>query len=84
MKRLLLLFSIIVMALTSCEDKRLQTYVANIPVYLSYDALRSSFEVINGVSMEKPGNISFYGFHIFINEYQKGIHVVDLSDPTSP
>jgi hypothetical protein len=84
MKRLLLLFSIIGMALTSCEDKRLQTYMANIPVYLSYDALRSSFEVVNGVSMEKPGKISFYGSHIFINEYQKGIHVVDLSDPTSP
>ncbi len=84
MKRLLLLLSIISLVLTSCEDKRLQTYMANVPVYLSYEALRSSFDVKSGVSMEKPGKISFYDSYMFINEYQEGIHVVDLSDPTSP
>ena len=84
MKRLLLLLSIIGLVLTSCEDKRLQTYMANVPVYMSYDELRSSFELLSGVALEKPGKISFYGSHMFINEYQKGIHVVDLSDPTQP
>jgi len=84
MKRLLILFSIIGLALTSCEDKRLQSYMANVPIYLSYDALRSSFEVHTEVPLEKPGKISFYGSYMFINEYQKGIHVVDLSDPSQP
>ena len=84
MKRLLILFSIISIALSSCEDKRLQTYMANVPVYLSYNELRSSYEVINATSLEKPGKIIFYGSHMFINEYKKGIHVVDLSDPSNP
>ncbi|MCD4710199.1 MAG: hypothetical protein K8R52_05085 [Bacteroidales bacterium] len=84
MKRLLILFSIIGLALTSCEDKRLQTYTANVPIYMSYDALRSSFGVVTGASLEKPGKICFYGSHMFINEYQEGIHVVDLSDPANP
>ena len=84
MKRLIILFSIIGIFLTSCEDKRLQTYMANVPVYMSYDELRSSFEVIADVPMEKPGKICFYGSHLFINEYQEGIHVVDLSDPSQP
>ena len=84
MKRLLILFSIIGLAFTSCEDKRLQSYLANVPVYLSYDALRSSFEVLTEVPLEKPGKISFYDSYMFINEYQKGIHVVDLSDPSQP
>jgi hypothetical protein len=84
MKRLFVLFSIIGLALTSCEDKRLQTYMANVPVYLSYDALRSSFEVSSGAILEKPGKIYFYGSYMFINEYQKGIHVADLSDPAQP
>ena len=84
MKRLLILFSIIGLTLTSCEDKRLQSYMANVPIYLSYDALRSSFEVLTEAPLEKPGKISFYGSYMFINEYQKGIHVVDLSDPTNP
>jgi hypothetical protein len=84
MKRLFILLSIIGMALTSCEDKRLQTYVANVPIYMSYDALRSSFKLVTGAPLVKPGKISFYGSYMFINEYQKGIHVVDLSDPTQP
>jgi hypothetical protein len=58
--------------------------MANVPVYMSYEALRSSFEVLSDVPMEKPGKISFYDSYMFINEYQKGIHVVDLSDPSSP
>ena len=84
MKHLLFLFSLIGITLISCEDRCLQTYVANVPIYMSYDELRSSFEVITGASMVKPGKICFYGSHMFINEYQKGIHVVDLSDPTDP
>ncbi len=84
MIRLPILLSIILIALTSCEDKRLQTYMANVPIYLSYDELRSSFEVNSTASLEKPGKIIFYGSYMFINEYQKGIHVVDLSDPSNP
>lgn len=84
MKRLLILISIVSISLTSCEDKRLQTFVANVPIYLSYETLRSSFEVRTEAVLEKPGKIYFYGSHMFINEYQKGIHVVDLSDPTQP
>ena len=84
MKRLIFLFSLIGIALTSCEDQHLQTYLANVPVYLSWDELRSSFEVDAPASMEKPGKILFYGSHMFINEYQKGVHVADLSDPSNP
>ena len=84
MKRLPILLSIILIALASCEDKRLQTYTANVPIYLSYDDLRSSFEVISAASLEKPGKIVFYGSYMFINEHQKGIHVADLSDPSNP
>jgi hypothetical protein len=84
MKRLLFLIPLISIALYSCEDKRLQTYMANVPVYLTYDALRSSFEISSAAILEKPGKIYFYGSYMFINEYQKGIHVADLSDPSMP
>ena len=84
MKRLLFLFSLAGLLLSSCEDKRLQSYMANVPIYLSYDELRSSFEVSSGAELEKPGKIYFYGDHMFINDYQKGIHVADLSDPANP
>ncbi len=84
MKHLLFLLSFSAIILSSCEDKRLQTYMANVPLYLSYDELRSSFEVLDAEDMVKPGKICFYGNHMYINEYQKGIHVVDISNPENP
>lgn len=84
MKRIILLLSVTGILFTSCEDKRLQTYLANVPVYLSWDDLRTSFEVGPEAPIEKPGKILFYGSYMYINEYQKGIHVVDLSDPSNP
>lgn len=58
--------------------------MANVPIYMSYDELRSSFKIVNDQALEKPGKIYFKDQYIFINEYQKGIHVIDLSDLTSP
>jgi len=84
MKRLIFLLPILVLVLDSCEDKRLQTYLANVPQYMSYEELRSSFEVSGDQALEKPGKINFKDNFMYINEYQKGIHVVDLSDPENP
>lgn len=84
MKRILFLLTILVLVTTSCEDKLLQTYMANVPVYMSYDDLRSSFKVDTEQDLEKPGKIYFKDNFMYINEYQKGIHVVDLSDPENP
>ena len=84
MKRLLFLLTVLGLALGACEDKRLQTYLANVPQYLSYEDLRSSFEVTGEHALEKPGKIYFQDNFMYINEYQKGIHVVDLSDPANP
>jgi hypothetical protein len=51
---------------------------------MSYTELRASFQVNTGVELEKPGKIYFKDQYMYINEYQKGIHVVDLSDPSNP
>ncbi|TFH28092.1 MAG: hypothetical protein E4H10_01635 [Bacteroidia bacterium] len=84
MKRILLLLSLLGLVISSCEDKTLQTYMANVPVYMSYEDLRASFKVSNEQALEKPGKIYFKDSYMYINEYQKGIHVVDLSDPENP
>lgn len=72
------------LVISSCEDKRLQTYMANVPVYMSYDELRSSLKVTGAEDLIKPGKIYFKDQYMYINEYQKGIHVVDLSDAEHP
>jgi hypothetical protein len=70
--------------LVSCTDKQIQTYLANVPVYMSYEELRSSFNTTGERELVKPGKIYFHGNFAYINEYQEGIHVVDLTDPAHP
>jgi hypothetical protein len=74
----------ILLVLTSCTDKRLQTFTANAPIYISYEELRSSYSVSSGVELQKPGKIYYKEPYLYINEYGEGIHVVDLSDPANP
>ena len=67
--------------LISCKDKIEQVYTVNEPVYLSYNDLRNSFKVAEGQQIIHPGKIYFKDHYIFVNEYQKGIHVIDNTDP---
>lgn len=84
MKRATFLILAIALSITSCSDKRLQTYTANVPIYMTYEDLRASFEVTSERELKKPGKIYFKDEYMYINEYQEGIHVVDMSDPTNP
>jgi len=84
MKQTFFLITILALALTACEDTKLQTYSANVPLYLSYDELRTSFQITADEPLVQPGKIYFKDQYMYINEYQKGIHVVDLSIPANP
>jgi len=68
----------------SCQDESYVTYTANVPVYLSYDELRESVKVEQPTALVNPGKIYFKDNYIYINEYRKGIHVIDNSNPSAP
>jgi hypothetical protein len=80
----IILSLIIVAGLQSCEDESYVTYTANVPVYLSYEDLRKSVKVENPVELVNPGKIYFKDNIIYINEYRKGIHVFDNTNPSNP
>lgn len=84
MKRALIFISLFCLGITACEDTRLQSYVANVPVYMSYEELRSSFSTSSDEPVVHPGKIYFKDHYMYINEHRKGIHVVDLTDPSDP
>jgi hypothetical protein len=69
---------------TSCTDKIFETFTANSPVYMSYDALRSAVKMSAARDLNTPGKIYFKDQYIFINERMKGVHVYDVSDPANP
>ena len=67
-----------------CQDKLLETYEVNTPVYMSYDLLRSSVYDTLPIEFEHPGKIYIKDNYLFINEVKEGIHIVDNSDPSNP
>ena len=77
-------FIIIVSLPFSCEDRFVESYKANVPVYMSYEALRTSVNQDEPFQLNNPGKLYFKDNYIFINENQEGVHVIDNSDPSDP
>ena len=73
-------------AFSACKDNTFErvTYEANVPVYMSFSEFRTSFAKSEPQEITMPGKIYFKDNFLFVNEYGKGIHVVDNSDPASP
>lgn len=73
--------------LTTCKEEiiRTRTYHTKVPFYLSVSALRA--QVITAQAPRKlsePGKIYIYGNYLFINEVNRGIHIVDNTNPSAP
>ncbi|WP_236977533.1 LVIVD repeat-containing protein [Membranihabitans maritimus] len=54
------------------------------PVYLSKTEYNAPIEVGSPRTLENPGILYSYKNYILINEINKGIHVIDNTDPTNP
>lgn len=70
---------------TSClKDNLTRTYTIMTPV------LKTKQEVIAAIKSDQPKNIGtagkfyLYGRYIFLNEVNKGVHVIDNADPSNP
>jgi len=85
MKQLNYIFLLVtVFAFSSCMDKYTEFYTANSPVYLSFEDLRSAVKTSEPSDLYNPGKIYFKDNILFVVEKLKGIHVFDMSVPSSP
>ncbi len=74
----LLLFS-------SClKDKCTQTYSILSPVYKTKQEVYAGIKSTPAKAITNPGKITLFGSYIFLNEINKGIHVIDNSNPSAP
>ncbi|NQU51063.1 MAG: hypothetical protein HQ522_00845 [Bacteroidetes bacterium] len=71
-------------AFSGCKDVIYENDLRNVPVYLSFEELRSSVTKIESQDLVNPGKIYFKDGYIFINEEMKGIHVIDNRNPENP
>lgn len=71
--------------LNSClKDHCSRTYTLYIPVYKTLAQVRADMKSGASRSVQSPGKLYVYGNYIFLNEQEKGIHVIDNSNPAAP
>ena len=66
------------------KDTCTKTYVIYTPVYLSKTEARNNINSNAPRPVVKPGKLFVRGNYIFLNEIDKGIHIIDNSNPASP
>jgi hypothetical protein len=88
MKNLNFYFLLIIslLLLDSCGDKcqNLITYKTLMPVYMSKEQLAKSVASIPAKALTNTGKIWIYDNYLFVNELNKGIHVIDNTNPNFP
>ncbi|TVP50692.1 MAG: hypothetical protein EA341_07170 [Mongoliibacter sp.] len=75
------------LTLPSCHDevKSSYTFRTMVPVFLDMNAVREADIIIEPAKpLDSPGKIYIFEDFLFINEPQKGIHILDNTDPSSP
>lgn len=75
---------LILLAVGGCVKNDEYTYEVYKPVYKSFDEFRNSFNVTSAKEIQQAGKIYFKDNYIFVNEVNKGIHVIDNADPSNP
>ncbi|MGZ3952066.1 MAG: LVIVD repeat-containing protein [Flavisolibacter sp.] len=91
MKKLLLAAGIgtvlcfVVFFLQGClKDQRTHTYTIMRPIYQTVEAAKANIKSNAPKTIESPGKIFVYGDYVFLNEFDKGVHIIDNSNPANP
>ena len=87
MKKNLFLFSLTLLALTGCENKvtEMVTYKINEPIFMATSTFRNSVKVTaDPQKITSIGKMCFYNNYLYISEPEKGIHIINNTDPTNP
>jgi hypothetical protein len=79
-------FSLLTVLLFSgcLKDDCSNTYTIYAPVYKTLTQVRADMKSGQPQAIEQPGKIYLFGKYIFWNELNKGIHIIDNSNPAVP
>ncbi|MCE5179038.1 MAG: hypothetical protein LLF81_07845 [Porphyromonadaceae bacterium] len=87
MQKLTYLFFITGLLLfAGCKDyvEEYVSYTINEPVFMPASEFRSTVSVEMPKPIEKQGKIVFFNGYLYISQPEKGIHVIDNRNPSSP
>lgn len=81
----ILAIAALILLLQSClKDKLTHTYTILVPVYKSKTEVYANIKSNSPREVHSPGKIFVYGNYIFLNEIDKGVHIIDNSNPAHP
>ncbi len=66
----------------SCKQQKTYTYYE--PVYKTKAEVRDNIKSNAAREVENPGKINILGNYIFLNELDKGIHIINNANPAQP
>ena len=81
---LLLPFTLCFILQGCLKDKMTKTYTMLVPVYKEKTEVYANIKSNAPAGIQQPGKLFIYGDYIFLNEVDKGIHIIDNSNPASP
>ena len=79
-----LLFSLFFMGCIKDTCHKTYTYTYYLPVYKTKDEVKANIKSNAAKEVQNPGKLFTIGNYIFLNEVDKGIHIIDNSNPASP
>jgi hypothetical protein len=80
-------FFVAAFILSSCMKdtvKRTYTYTLFRPVYKTSAAVRADIRSNTAEEVQQPGKLFLKDHYIFLNEVDKGVHIIDNTDPAHP
>ena len=84
-KNIFILTLVAVALVSSCSDKEdVEYYNLATPVLLSLNEVRKSVEVLPPKEIHESGKIYSYEDYVFINDKNKGVHIVNNKNPKNP
>lgn len=84
MKNILLLYAFTCLWSCQDDDANYETISVAIPETMSKTELRNSVKVQSAKPMIETGKIYAYANYIFVSDKDKGIHIIDNSNPKAP
>ena len=66
------------------KDKCSHTYTLYTPVYKTLTEVRAAIKSTSPQPLRSTGKIYLFGKYIFLNEPNRGIHIIDNSNPSKP
>lgn len=80
-----LLFFFVASFFSSClKDQCTRTYTFFEPVYKTSAEVRANIKSNAPKKVEHPGKLFLLGHYIFLNEMDRGIHIIDNANPSAP